>query len=66
MSFKGILLLFVEPFIAVTSTHTKYLNHDLTKVSVTVSGSPNMLYNNRLEGKDIWKEVKRYFMEEKK
>ncbi|KAL9954596.1 hypothetical protein ACROYT_G042158 [Oculina patagonica] len=57
-SLKGILLLFVEPHIAGTRKSETYLNPDLTKVSVTVNGSPNMLYNNGLEGIDIWEEVK--------
>ena len=41
------------------------MNPDLTKVSVTVNGSPNKLYNNGFEGMDIWEEVIRYFMKEK-
>ncbi|KAL9975660.1 hypothetical protein ACROYT_G012843 [Oculina patagonica] len=35
------------------------------KVSITVNGSPNMLYNNGIEGMDIWGEVKRFYMKEK-
>jgi len=60
-SLKGILLLFVEPYVAGTRQSEAYLNADLTKVSITVNGSPNMLYNNGLEGIDIWEEVKRFF-----
>lgn len=64
-SLKGILLLFVEPYTAGTRQSETYLNPDLTKVSVTVNSSPNMLYNNGLEGIDIWEEVKRFFAKEK-
>ena len=52
-SLKGILLLFVEPYIAGARHAETYLNPDLTKVSVTVNGSPNRLYNNGLEGIDV-------------
>ena len=42
-SLKGILLLFVEPYTAGGRDSEKYIYPDLTKVSVTVNGSPNML-----------------------
>ena len=61
-SLKGILLLFVEPYVAGARQSEAYFNPDLTKVSVTVNGSPNRLYNNGLEGIDIWEEVKRFFL----
>ena len=64
-SLKGILLLFVEPYIAGSRNAETYLNPDLTKVSVTVKGSPNRLYNNGLEGIDVWEEVKRFFLKAK-
>ena len=60
-SLKAILLLFVEPYVAGTREAEKYINPDLTKVSVTVNSSPNRLYNNGLESMDIWEEVRRYF-----
>ena len=50
-SLKGIHLLFVEPYVAGTRDTEKYFNLDLTKVSVTVNGSPNMLCSNGIEGK---------------
>ena len=53
-SVKGILLLFVEPYTAEGRDSEKYIYPDLTKVIVTVNGSPNMLYNNAIEGKDFW------------
>ena len=64
-SLKGILLLFVEPHTAGARQSEAYLNPDLTKVSVTVNGSPNRLYNNGLEGIDVWEEVKRFFLKNK-
>ena len=64
-SLKGILLLFVEPYVAGTRQAENYFNPDLTKISVTVNGSPNRLYNNGLEGIDIWEEVKRFFLKSK-
>ena len=60
-SLKGILLLFVEPYTAGDRDSEKYINPDLTKVDVTVNGSPNMLYNNGIEGKDFWEEAYCFF-----
>ena len=64
-SMKGILLLFVEPYTAGTRDSEKYVFPDLKKISVTINGSPNMLYNNGIECRDIWSEVNRSFMKEK-
>ena len=64
-SMKGILLLFVEPYAAGTRDSEKYIFPDLKKISVTINGSPNMLYNNGIETRDIWSEVSRFFMKEK-
>ena len=36
----------------------------MNKISVTINGSPNMLYNNGIETRDIWSEVSRFFMKE--
>ena len=63
-SMKGVLLLFVEPYTAGTRDSEKYIFPDLKKISVTVNGSPNMLYNNGIESQDIWSEVSRYFMKD--
>jgi len=30
-----------------------------------MNGSPNMLYNEGIENKDMWKEISRFFMKEK-
>ena len=64
-SMKGILLLFVEPYTAGTRDSEKYIFPALKRISVTVNGSPNMLYNNGIESQDIWSEVSRFFMKEK-
>ena len=61
-SLKAILLLFVEPCMAGTRDSEKYINPNLTKVSVTINSSPNRLYNNGFESMNIWEEAKRYFM----
>ncbi|MCV6575333.1 MAG: hypothetical protein OIF58_06310, partial [Cohaesibacter sp.] len=61
---KGILL-FVEPYASGARDSEKYFNPDLKKVSVTVNGSPNMLYNSGIEGKDIWAEACRFFVKTK-
>jgi len=44
-SMKAILLLFMEPYSAGTRDSDKYVFPDLTKVRVTINGSPNILYN---------------------
>ena len=64
-SLKAILLLFVEPYTAGTRDSEKYFNPDQLKVSVTVNGSPNMLYNSGIKGKDIWAEASRFFVKTK-
>ena len=64
-SLKGILLLFIEPYTPGARQSEAYFNPDLTKVSVTVNGSPNRLYNNGLEGIDVWEEVKCFFLKTK-
>ena len=64
-SMKGLLLLFVEPYTAGMRDSEKYVFPDIKKVSVTINGSPNMLYNNGIEARDIWREASRFFMKEK-
>jgi len=64
-SLKAILLLFMEPYDGGARDSEKYIFPDLTKVSVTVNGSPNMLYNKGIEGKDMWEEAHRFFVKEK-
>jgi len=64
-SLKAILLLFIEPYGAGARDSEKYVFPDLTKVSVTIKGWPNMLYNNGIEGKDMWEEAHRFFVKEK-
>jgi len=64
-SLKAFLLLFVEPYTAGQRDSEKFIFPDLTKVSVTVNGSPNMLYNDGIEGKDMWEEASNLFVKEK-
>ena len=64
-SMKSILLLFVVPYAAGTRDSEKYIFPDLKKISVTINGSPNMLYNNGIESRDIWSEASRFFHERK-
>ena len=49
---KEILLLLVEPYTAGARDSEKFIFPDLNKVSVTINGSPNMLYNNGIESRD--------------
>ena len=60
-SLKGLLLLFIVPFTAGARDSEHYLNPDITKVSVTVNGSPNRVYNEGITGIDMWREVSRFF-----
>ena len=62
---KAILLLFVERCTAGTRYSEKFIFPDLNKVSVTINGLPNMLYNNGIESRDAWRQVSRFFMKEK-
>ena len=63
-SMKGILILFVERFTAGARDSEKYTFPDLKKVSVTINGSPNMLYSNGIESMDSWSQASRFFMKE--
>ena len=60
-SLKGILLLFINPFIAGARNTESYFNPDITKVKVTVNGVPNRVYNEGISGTDMWNELTRYF-----
>ena len=64
-SLKTILLLFIEPYVWGARDSEKFIFPDLTKVSVTVNGAPNMLYNNGIEDKDMWEEARSLFVKEK-
>ena len=65
-STKDILLLFVETYAAGTRDSEKFIFPDLKKISVTINGSPNMLYNNSIESRGIWREISRFFMKGKR
>ena len=60
-SLKGILLLFINPFVAGARDSENYFNPDITKVKVAVNGVPNRVYNEGISGTDMWKELTRYF-----
>ena len=60
-SLKGILLLFINPFVAGARDTESYFNPDITKVKVTVNGVPNWVYNEGISGTDMWNELTRYF-----
>ena len=64
-SMKGILLLFVRPYNAGARDSEEYVFPDLKKVLVMINGSPNVLYNNGIEGEDAWRQAVRFFMKEK-
>ena len=61
-SLKAILLLFMEPYSAGARDSEKYVFPDLTKVQVTINGSPNMIYNDGLVAEDLWEEASRFFV----
>ena len=60
-SLKGILLLFINPFVAGGRDSENYFNPDITKVKVTVNGVPNWIYNEGISGADMWNELTRFF-----
>ena len=64
-SMKAILLLFVEPYSSRARDSEKYVFLDLTKVQVTINGSPNMLYNDGIVSTNLWAEASRFFVKEK-
>jgi len=59
------ILLFIEGYTKGMRDSEKYVFPDLTKVSVTINSSPNMIYNNSIEDKDMWEEASRFFVKEK-
>ena len=50
-SLKGILLRFMESYAPGARDSEKYIFPDIKKISVTINGSPNMLYNNGIESR---------------
>ena len=62
---KGILLLFIEPYATAAQDLEKCINPDITKVGVTVNGSPNKVYNNGIEAKNLWQEISQYVQPKK-
>jgi len=64
-SMKAIPLLFMEKYSAGARDSEKYVFPDLTKVRVTINGSPNMLYNEGIVSTDLWEEASRFLVREK-
>ena len=64
-SLKAILLLFVDRYNQGARDSEKYVFPDLTKVSVTINGKPNRIFNNGVEDNDMWAEASRFFVKEK-
>ena len=60
-SLKGILLLFTDPYNGGERDSENYFNPDITKVTVTVNGVPNRVYDDGISGSDMWNELTRYF-----
>ena len=60
-SLKGILLLFINPFVSGAKDTEQFFNLDITNVKVTVNGVPNRVYNEGISGSDMWQELTRYF-----
>ena len=60
-SLKGLLLLFISPFIAGARDTEQFLNPDITKVLVTITGKPNKIYNWGITNMDMWRETSRFF-----
>jgi len=65
-SVKAILLFFMEPYSAGARDSEKYVFPNLTKVRVTINGSPYMLYNGGIVSTDLCAEASRFFVKEKK
>ena len=60
-SLKGILLLFINPYTPGARDSESYFNPDITKVDVTINGSPDRVYNKGISGTDMWNELTCYF-----
>lgn len=56
-----IFLLFVDQYTAGTRESEKYIFPDIEKVAVSISGSPNMVYNGGIGATDTWREISRNF-----
>ena len=60
-SLKRLLLLFIVPYTAGARDSEHYLNPDITKVHVTINGTPNRVYNDGITGIDMWRETSLFF-----
>ena len=61
ISLKGLLLLFINHYQVGARDTEHYFNPNITKVKVTVNGVPNRVYNEGLNGSDMWQELTRHF-----
>jgi len=62
---KAILVLFMEQHSPSARDSEKYVLPNLTKVCVTINGSPSMLYKEGIVSTDLWVEASRFFVKEK-
>ena len=64
-SMKGIVLLFMKRYTAWTRDSEEYVFPDISKVSVTINGDPNRLYNSGIQSEDAWRQASRLLYERK-
>ena len=64
-SMKGIVLLFVKRYTVWIRDSEEYIFPDISKVSVTINGDPNRLYNSGIQSEDAWRQASHFFMKEK-
>ena len=60
-SIKGILMLFQEPAEAFQKNTEEFYNPKITKVTVTIEGLTNQLYNDGLSAYQQWDETRKFF-----
>ena len=60
-SLKGVLLLYIEPYVAGARDSENYFNPDITNVEITINGILNRVYNNGIKGHDMWRDASRLF-----
>ena len=65
LSLKAVVLLFEDPYTDGARDSEKFIFPDITKVKVSVKGRSNMLYDEGLQGWDLWEQAYRFFGKEK-
>ena len=63
-SIKWLPLFFYEPWVADERDSVKAFNLDITEVKGIVTGIPNKVYSQGMEGRDMWEEIFRRFGKE--